>query len=298
VEFPEILRNAVKCTVNVDEPMEKHVTFRAGGKAAYYAEPTSLDELRAVVDCANDCGIEWRVIGNGSNILVRDEGYKGLIIALGRRFGAVGVSSGDTVFAEAGALLSRVGSIAADAGLAGFEFAAGIPGSVGGAVAMNAGAFGGEMSDIVTDVAVLTRTGAYVERAADRLGFGYRTSDLQRNGDVVVAARFKLEKGDPAAIREQMAQLARTRRSRQPLELPSAGSAFKRPEGTFAAKLIDEAGLKGLSVGGARVSEKHAGFIVNAGGATASDIIALMDEVKRRVKESSGIELEPEIKVF
>lgn len=280
----------------LDEPMKLHTTFRIGGNADCFVKPESIEEIKALTECAKRHGIAYYVLGNGSNMLISDEGYRGMIIRLGEEFSAITMQDNDMISVQAGAKLSRVGNEAAAKGLAGFEFASGIPGTVGGAVVMNAGAYGGEIKDIIVSATVLTQEGDVVTLSNDELELGYRTSIIQKKGYIVLLAVFKLEKGDEAQIRSRMKELAEKRREKQPLEYPSAGSTFKRPEGFFAGKLIADAGLKGFKVGGAQVSEKHAGFVINTGSATARDVIELTDEVKRKIKQIYGVELELEVK--
>lgn len=280
----------------LDEPMKLHTTFRIGGNADYFVKPESIEEIKALTECAKRHGIAYYVLGNGSNMLISDEGYRGMIIRLGEEFSAITMQDNDMISVQAGAKLSRIGNEAAAKGLTGFEFASGIPGTVGGAVVMNAGAYGGEIKDIIVSATVLTQEGNVVTLSNDELELGYRTSIIQKKGYIVLLAVFKLEKGDEAQIRSRMKELAEKRREKQPLEYPSAGSTFKRPEGFFAGKLIADAGLKGFKVGGAQVSEKHAGFVINTGSATACDVIELTDEVKRKIKQIYGVELELEVK--
>lgn len=319
--------------------MKFYTSFRAGGQAKLLIKPKSLEELRytlymlgrtaagdgcsgcggaACSSCnVSDCGgcgadtpktcgeesscgkaVEYIVLGNGSNVLVRDGGFDGAIVRIGEGFDDISVE-GCEIVAGAGALLSKVAKVAAEASLTGFEFASGIPGSVGGAVFMNAGAYGGEMANILKEVKLISKDGT-VEKIVpvSELNLGYRHSDLMESGDVVVEARFVLEKGDKDEIREQMKELAKKRNEKQPVNLPSAGSFFKRPEGHFAGALVEGSGLKGLSVGGAQVSPLHAGFIVNNGGATSEDIERLMRLVQNTVKRDSGVWLEPEVRII
>ena len=278
-----------------DEPMAAHTTFRVGGPADLFYLPRSAAELKKALQAADSAGVPALVIGNGSNLLVRDGGVHGLVIALGEDFSTVRVE-GTTLFAEAGARLSRVAQTAQAAGLAGLEFASGIPGTLGGGVAMNAGAYGGQISDVLIDAEVLldgeVRT---LDRAA--LEMGYRSTLPLRKGGIVTSARFELTPDDPAVIDARMRELNARRRDKQPLNFPSAGSTFKRPEGYFAGVLIEGAGLKGASVGGAQVSPKHAGFIVNTGSATAADVLALIHHVQETVYQKDGVRLELEVRV-
>ena len=297
-EFLQNLREQIKAgTVTEQEPMNKHTSFAIGGPADVFVQPATREEIRSAVYCAKEAGIPFFVMGNGSNLLVSDEGFRGMIIQIGKNFQAISVK--DTVIeVQAGALLSRTARAAWNAGLTGFEFAAGIPGSVGGAVAMNAGAYGGEMKHIITSVKVLDQDGQIYEIAGADMEFGYRHSKAEQDGLVVLEAVIELQTGDMDKIDEEMKRLAEARISKQPLEYPSAGSTFKRPEGYFAGKLIMDAGLRGYTVGGAQVSEKHCGFVVNKGGATAADVMQLVDDVKKKVKDSSGVDLELEIKTL
>lgn len=277
------------------EPMARHTTFRVGGDADVFAEPTK-EEVPAIIDYCRKEGIPVTVIGNGSNLLVGDKGIRGVVLCIGKGMSDVTVE-GDVITAGAGALLSKVAAAARDASLTGMEFAAGIPGSLGGAVVMNAGAYGGEMKDILVDVTYLTPGGEIVTVPATELDLSYRHSAImEMPGSVVLEARIRLQKGDKEAIQAQMSELAAKRQEKQPLNFPSAGSTFKRPEGYFAGKLIEDAGLRGFTMGHAQVSEKHCGFVVNLGGATAAEIRSLMEEVTKRVRENSGVELVPEVR--
>lgn len=277
-----------------EEPMSRHTTFRIGGPAQLMVTPGTA-QLPEVVAWCRERKVPYTIIGNGSNLLVGDGGIRGIVIALGSRASDIAVE-GNVITAEAGALLSRTAHRAAEAGLAGMEFAAGIPGSLGGAVVMNAGAYGGEMKDIIVSVQVLTQEGQMCWREAGEMDFGYRHSAVADNGDIVLSARIELTPGDREAIRGRMEELRDQRVAKQPLEYPSAGSTFKRPEGYYAGKLIMDAGLRGFRVGDAQVAEKHCGFVINRGHATAHEVDALMQEVRRRVKEQSGVELEPEVR--
>lgn len=277
------------------EPMSRHTTFRVGGPAALMALPASAEEAAAVLRVAAELGIEPLFVGNGSNLLVSDRGIDGFVVKTVDGLGGI-CREGNILYAESGALLARVAVFARDSGLTGLEFAHGIPGSVGGALTMNAGAYGGEMAQVVERVKCLTADGRLEEIPAAECGFGYRRSAFEDGRRFLLGAAFRLEEGDPAAIKARMEELSAKRREKQPLEYPSAGSTFKRPEGYFAAALIDQCGLKGLTVGGAQVSEKHAGFVINRGGATCADIEELMEQVKRRVLDAVGVTLEPEVR--
>ena len=277
------------------EPMSRHTTFRVGGPAALMALPSGEEELAAAVRLAIGEGIVPLCVGNGSNLLVDDGGLDAFVIKTVP--GMLRLSAdGDRIYAGAGTLLVHLANAAADSGLTGLEFAHGIPGSVGGAVVMNAGAYDGEMKQVVESVLVLDEQGEQKWIPAAHCDFSYRHSAFSAGGKIVLGASFRLTPGDPAAIRARMAELMDRRREKQPLEYPSAGSTFKRPAGHFAAALIDQCGLKGLTVGGAQVSEKHAGFVINRDGATCSDILRLMEQVRERVYAAAGVELEPEVK--
>ena len=279
-----------------DEPMSAHTTFRVGGPADLMFFPENAEQLCAAMDAARACGTDVLVMGNGSNMLVRDGGVRGLVIVLGERFSGICVE-GETLTAQAGASMARVASAAQAASLTGLEFISGIPGTLGGGCAMNAGAYGGQLSDVLVDAQVLLG-GEVRTLSRKEMQMGYRTTLPLREGGVVLSARFQLQRGDGEAILAQMKELNARRRDKQPLNLPSAGSTFKRPEGHFAGALIEQAGLKGLSVGGARVSEKHAGFIVNTGGATAADVLALIGRVQDEVERAFGVRLEPEVRII
>lgn len=279
-----------------EEPMERHTTFRIGGPAEYYARPRR-EELAHLIKLAGQAGISVTVVGHGSNLLVGDGGIRGLVIEIGEEMSEVRIE-GQTLVASAGAMLAGIAQKAAQAALSGLEFAAGIPGNLGGAVVMNAGAYGGEMRDVVEQVTVLDQDVNAHCLSSGELDFGYRHSCIPEHNYIVVEARLKLEPGDSGEIRARMAQLARQRTEKQPLEYPSAGSTFKRPQGHFAGQLIMDAGLRGYTVGGAQVSEKHCGFVINRGGATAADVRQLMCDVADRVEACFGVRLEPEVKLI
>ena len=281
----------------VAEPMKNHTTFRIGGPADALALPKTPEEVAEVVRFCHEHAQPYYVLGNGSNLLVSDEGYRGLVLQLYRNFNDIQVN-GETITVQSGAMLAAVARTAYQNGLTGLEFASGIPGTIGGAVVMNAGAYGGEMKNVLKEVTVLTKEGEVLVIPAKALELGYRTSVIPKNGWIVLGAVLQLKKGDPEQILARMEELKEQRITKQPLDLPSAGSTFKRPEGYFAGKLIMDAGLRGFTVGGAQVSEKHCGFVVNRGNATAADVWELICEVKRRVKEMTGVELEPEVKLL
>lgn len=281
--------------VYVDEPMSRHTTFRVGGPADFFVTPKTKEDVRDVIRVCKEVGMPYYIIGNGSNLLVSDAGYRGVIVQIYKEMNEVKVE-GDLVKAQAGALLSGIAAKALGAELSGFEFASGIPGTIGGACVMNAGAYGGEMKDVLESVTVLTGEGKIIELGRNELELGYRTSVIAKKGYIVLGAVLKLERGDGEKIKTYMDELKEKRVTKQPLEYPSAGSTFKRPEGYFAGKLIEDAGLRGFQVGGAQVSEKHCGFVINRDHATAADIMELMRQVQIRVKENSGVDLEPEVK--
>ena len=289
--------------VRTGELMKTHTTFRIGGAADYYVTPQAEKQIADVIAFLKKSDIKYIVIGNGSNILVSDEGFRGVVVELGDGFSDYeflqdSQDNSDEVLvkASAGMKLTRLGNQLAANGIAGFEFATGIPGCIGGAVRMNAGAYGGEMKDVLKEVTVLTPEGGVLTLQADELHMGYRTSVIKEAGYIVLEAVISLEKGDQEEIRNRMQELAGMRTSKQPLSYPSAGSTFKRPEGYFAGKLIMDSGLRGYQVGGAQVSEKHCGFVINTGNATAKDVTTLMSDVQRIVMEKFGVKLEPEVK--
>lgn len=284
-----------------DEPMADHTTFRVGGPADLMVIPENVEQLRQAIRLCRDASIPWYVIGNGSNLLVSDKGYRGVVIKICRNMDLIEKEEKDgrlRVRAGAGVLLATLARSVCDDGWTGFEFATGIPGTLGGGITMNAGAYGGEMSQILSGVTVLTAQGAIEEWPADRLELGYRKSRIQKEEAIALEAVMEFEKGDIGQIRETVRSLAAERRKKQPLEYPSAGSTFKRPEGYFAGKLIQDAGLKGYRVGGAQVSEKHSGFVINADHATAADIYQLMRDVGAIVYKKFGVRLEPEVRLL
>ena len=281
--------------VQKEEPMQKHTTFRVGGPADYFVMPESREQVQKVVALCKEENVPYYIVGNGSNLLVSDQGYHGVIIQIGKKMSRIEVD-GEQICVQAGALLSAVANRALENDLTGFEFAAGIPGSFGGACVMNAGAYGGEMKDVLLSVTVLTPEGEFLTIPKEKLELGYRTSVIEKKHYLVLEAVIGLKEGDPKEIKTLMDDLRQRRINKQPLEYPSAGSTFKRPEGYFAGKLIQDAGLKGFQVGGAQVSEKHAGFVINKNHATASDIYELMCQVSVKVEEQFGVRLEPEVK--
>ncbi len=278
-----------------DEPMKEHTTFRIGGAAEVFVMPGSAEEVRAVVLVCREEQVPYYVLGNGSNLLVSDRGVQGVVVQLGKEMKEIR-AEGEAITAQAGALLSAVANRALEEGLTGFEFAAGIPGSLGGACVMNAGAYGGEMKDVIENVTVLAPEGEILTIPGEKMEFGYRTSIAAGKGYIVLEAQIRLRRGQKDEIKAVMDDLRERRLTKQPLEYPSAGSTFKRPEGYFAGKLIQDAGLRGFSFGGAQVSEKHCGFVINRDGATAADVAGLMQRVSDTVEEKFGVRLEPEVK--
>lgn len=291
-KFIDVLGNE---RVLFDEPMSSHTTFRIGGPAEVFAMPENYEQIGAVLKLCDQEQLPYFVLGNGSNLLVSDSGYRGVIIQMDRNMEEIRLE-GNEIHACAGALLSSIAVAARNASLTGFEFAGGIPGTLGGAVVMNAGAYGGELKDVLKEAVVMDREGKIFTIPVEELEMGYRTSVIKTAGYLVLEAVIALEKGDPEKIRATMKDLSDRRTEKQPLDCPSAGSTFKRPEGYFAGKLIMDSGLRGYRIGGAQVSEKHCGFVINAGGATAKDVRALMDHVIRTVQEKYGVTLEPEVK--
>ena len=281
--------------VFTEEAMSQHTTFKIGGPADYFLMPDKGEDVGRVIKICKEKEIPYFILGNGSNLLVGDGGYRGAVIQIYRNMSSVTVE-GNEITAQAGALLSAVAAAAKNASLTGFEVAGGIPGTIGGAVVMNAGAYGGEMKDVLTEVTVMNAEGDIFTLPTEELELGYRTSIIKTAGYIVLEAKIRLKEGDPEVIRETMKDLTIRRTTKQPLEYPSAGSTFKRPEGYFAGKLIMDSGLAGYQVGGAQVSEKHCGFVINAGDATARDVRTLMDNVRDIVYKKYGVTLEPEVK--
>ena len=283
--------------VKVHEPMKNHTTFRVGGPASYYLCPHTVKEIQEILKICREEQLDWFILGNGSNLLVSDEGYDGVIIQMFKGLGSI-ETDGTKVRAQSGALLSQIAVRALKEGLGGFEFAAGIPGTLGGAVMMNAGAYGGEMKQVLEEVTVLDCEGKVQVLRAEELHMGYRTSIVKEKNYIVLEAVIGLEPKNQEEIGVLMEDLKKRRSDKQPLEYPSAGSTFKRPEGYFAGKLIMDTGLRGYCVGGACISEKHCGFVINKENATASDVYGLMQDVRQKVHESFGVWLEPEVKML
>ncbi|MHC1748465.1 MAG: UDP-N-acetylmuramate dehydrogenase [Cellulosilyticaceae bacterium] len=285
--------------IRIDELMEKHTSFKIGGPADIFVSPNTVEQIIHVVNICKENNVPFYVIGNGSNLLVSDKGIRGVVIELFRNFASIEVDEKNKcITAQSGALLSRFANAALEVSLTGLEFAHGIPGALGGGVTMNAGAYGGEMKQVITKVTALDQEGNVLVLEKDALQMGYRTSIIQTKKYIVLDATAQLVQGDKTAIQERMKDLSFRRKDKQPLEYPSAGSTFKRPEGHFAGKLIMDCGLKGHQIGGAKVSDKHCGFIINADHATYEDVINLIEYVKLRVKEQFKVELEPEVRII
>ena len=294
--FYEELKNVIEeSKIKKDEPMKSHTTFRIGGPAKYFVTPGTKEEVKAIIECCKKYDMPYYILGNGSNLLVSDKGYEGVVIQIFKNMNNISLE-GNEITAQAGAILSAIANKALDAGLTGFEFAAGIPGTIGGACVMNAGAYGGEMKDVLKSVVVLTEEAEFLTIPVEELELGYRTSIIAKKNYIVLEAVISLTNGDKEAIKARMDELKVQRTTKQPLEYPSAGSTFKRPAGHFAGKLIQDAGLRGFQVGGAQVSEKHCGFVINKDQATAADVCELMRQVSLKVKEQFGVELEAEVK--
>ncbi|MBE7023228.1 MAG: UDP-N-acetylmuramate dehydrogenase [Ruminococcaceae bacterium] len=280
-----------------NEPMSHHTTFKIGGTADWFLTPRTEEQLSEVLKLLHKNNLSFFVLGNGSNLLVGDKGIRGVVLCLCKKMERI-EACGDEIYAEAGAILSRVSNVALAAGLEGTEFSSGIPGTVGGAVYMNAGAYEHEMKEIIKSVRYMDMTGKIFESDCEECSFGYRTSKFSKGDYIILGCTLKLRKGNSEEIRTRIADYTQRRVSKQPLEKPSAGSTFKRPEGHFAGGLIEKAGLKGYSIGGAQVSEKHAGFVINTGTATAKDVLDLIEFIKKTVFEKFGVELEPEVKLI
>lgn len=278
------------------EPMKNHTSFKIGGEADILVSPATEDQIIEVIRYCSDMNVPIFVMGNGSNLLVSDKGIRGVVLKIAGSFSNVDIAE-DRMNVETGILLSSLANRALKESLSGLEFASGIPGTLGGALAMNAGAYGSEMKDVVVSITAVDMQGNMIELEGDMLEFGYRTSRLQRKGLIALKTILELEKGDPSRIKETMVELTRRRREKQPLSYPSGGSVFKRPEGYYAGKLIQDAGLKGYSIGGAQVSTQHAGFIINKGDATCADVVSLIETIKDKVYREFGVKLSPELKI-
>jgi len=282
-----------------NEPMSKHTSFKIGGNADFFTTPTTLEQIKEIITYCVQNTISYFVMGNGSNLLVHDDGYRGVIIQFYDKFNNIEYTVNEQkviVKAQAGVMLGRLGNELMNRSIAGFEFAAGIPGTVGGAIMMNAGAYGGEIKDVIVSACLMDSCGNVVKLNNSQLELGYRTSIVSKKGYIVLEAEFELELGNQEEIKNKLDNFTVRRKEKQPLEFPSAGSTFKRPIGHYAGKLISDANLMGYTVGGAQVSKKHAGFVVNTGNATAADIIKLTNDVKNKVKEQFGVELELEVR--
>lgn len=288
--------SAVAGDVLYDEPMSAHTTFRIGGRADAFVNAANALEIGKIIHFCRDTETPYIIVGNGSNLLVGDGGIRGVVIHIGKAMSKCRIE-GAEVTADAGILMSTLAHKILEANLTGFEFAAGIPGTLGGGIFMNAGAYGGELKDIIESVTFIAPDGLIKTETADKLRFGYRSSIFQDGGYTILSCKMKLCEGNYDEIKSRMEELAKKRSDKQPLSQPSAGSTFKRPEGHFAGQLIQEAGLMGYSVGGAMVSDKHAGFVVNTGGATARDVLELIDHIRKTVWQKSNVWLEPEIKL-
>ncbi|NLI89066.1 MAG: UDP-N-acetylmuramate dehydrogenase [Epulopiscium sp.] len=292
-----LLKELPEYMVKIDEPMKNHTSFKIGGPADVYVSPSTVDQLKFTIDTCKDKNIPYYILGNGSNLLVKDGGYRGVIIHIFRNMNDISVK-GNEVYAQAGALLVKVANTCLDNNLTGFEFAHGIPGTIGGAVFMNAGAYGGEMKQVILSADVIDKNGKLITLTNSELELGYRTSKIQKENMIVVGATISLEQGDHNEIKDMMDDLAHRRRTKQPLTLPSAGSTFKRPEGAYAGKLIMDSNLRGYKVGDACVSEKHCGFIVNKGQATSKDVIELISHIQQTVKDKFQRELQLELRII
>lgn len=280
------------------EPLKNHTTFRIGGAARYYAVPENADEIKETIQFAKEKNLPYLTIGRGSNILFPDDGYPGVVIEIGSGMEKIEILEKGRVRAQAGVALSTLASIVARQSLTGFEFAGGIPGTLGGAVTMNAGAYGGEIKDCIETATVMNDSGEIRVLSKEKLELGYRSSVIQKKGYLVLEAVFCFDEGDRETILARMRELNAKRREKQPLEFASAGSTFKRPEGYFAGKLIEDSGLKGYRIGDAQVSEKHCGFVINRGNATAAEVLRVIEDVQKKVYETFGVRLEPEVKVI
>ena len=298
-EFYERLREILgeEGQVLTEEPLKKHTTFRIGGPAKYFCLPGTWEQLSAVIAACRTFAESYYILGNGSNVLVSDNGYNGVVIQLFQNWNEIRIE-GRTLYARSGALLARAAHMSAKEGLTGLEFASGIPGTVGGALVMNAGAYGGEMKDVVKEALVLTEAGERLRLSKEELKLGYRTSSVARERYIVLEAVLELKQGDKNVIEARMQELKEARTGKQPLEYPSAGSTFKRPKGYFAGKLIMDAGLSGFRVGDAQISEKHCGFVINRGEATARDVLDLVSHVRQEVRRQFGVDLELEVKLL
>ncbi len=284
-------------SVLLNEPMKNHTSFKIGGPARAVVLPRNVEEIQKIIKLLDENNIKHYILGNGTNVLFPDDGYNGIVIKIAKQFSDIHIE-GNVVYAQAGALLSKVSKLAAKATLTGLEFASGIPGSIGGAVVMNAGAYGGEMKDVIVEATTIDQNGNLMVFKNGELDFGYRRSVIKNKGYIVISAKIQIKKGNSHDIYALMDELDEKRTTKQPVHLPSAGSTFKRPDGYYAGKLIQDAGLKGLVHGGAMVSDLHSGFIVNVNNATYEDVITLIEIVRKTVKEKYSVDLEPEVKII
>lgn len=299
MDFQELknqIQSKIFGEVTLNYPLAEHTSFKIGGNADLYVCPNNLMELITTIELCKKAGAPYFLLGAGSNLLISDKGIRGVVIKLGDGF-EYAHAKGDYILAGAGVSLAKLSSEAKNAELAGLEFASGIPGSLGGAIYMNAGAYGGEMKDVITEVSYIDDDGTVKTIEGSDCGFGYRQSIFTEGNKIIISAKLTLKKGNKDEILETMRDLNARRKDKQPLEYPSAGSTFRRPEGHFAGALIESSGLKGCRIGGAEVSEKHAGFIINVGNATAKDVLDLIAHVQKVVKEKHGVDLEPEVKI-
>jgi UDP-N-acetylmuramate dehydrogenase len=292
------LAKKIGCEVNYDVPMSKYTTFRTGGNAKVMITPNSDDSLAKVIKCCKECEIEPLIIGNGSNMLISDNGLDTVVINMCRENAGIRYLGDGKIECDAGVTMSKLCNFALENKLSGLEFAFGIPGSAGGAAYMNAGAYGGEMKDVLIKCSHIDHDGNFGELNCNELELGYRTSAYEKNGFIITTLTVQLKNGNPDEIKSKMQELLQKRKDKQPLEYPSAGSTFKRPTGYFAGQLIEECGLKGKSIGGAQISEKHAGFVINKGNATSTDILNLIDYVRETVLKEKGVMLEPEVRLI
>ncbi|MDR1774076.1 MAG: UDP-N-acetylmuramate dehydrogenase [Clostridioides sp.] len=295
--FNELVKKLDKKDIKIDEPMKKHISFKVGGPADILVRPRNEEQIRYIMNLIKEEKIPFLIIGNGSNLIIRDGGIRGIVIELSDNFSEINIEN-NIVEVQSGALLSIIGHKILESSLKGFEFATGIPGTIGGAVSMNAGAYGGEISEIVKSVRVMDLQGNINEYSNEEMDFGYRRSIITNNPYIVLSCKIELENGDYDEIKKNINELADKRKTKQPLNFPSAGSTFKRPEGHFAGQLIDESGLRGFTHKGAQVSEKHCGFVINKGNATANDLLELISIIKERVYSNTGVMLEEEVKIL
>lgn len=292
------LAKSLGAVTEENAPMSKYTSFKTGGNADLFIIPASVDSLSQIIKKCNELNIKPFIMGNGSNLLVTDNGYKGVIIKIGSNLSSMKLLDENTIECESGVMMKALCNFALDNSLSGLEFAFGIPGNLGGAVYMNAGAYGGEMKDVLYSCTHIDNDGNIGTLTKDQLDLGYRRSAYTENGYTIISATLKLQKGDKTEIKEAMNDKLRRRKDKQPLEFPSAGSTFKRPEGYFAGALIEDCNLKGYTIGGAQVSEKHAGFVINRGGATSTDILNLIKHIQDTVFEKHGVKLETEVKII